>query len=381
MRILFFYFAELGHLGGVETTVLNLAKAFSRAGHDSGIVEMAPSAKPTRLLDGAYPVWTIAAPSNPSIGRPRSWASFVRCTWQLARAIRQFKADVVHVHYPLGQALPLAGLRLLPHRWKLVVTVHGSDIRVAPVADPRVRRRQAALLRHADAITAVSQPLREDTLRLHPSVYRNFIAIPNGVSKSWFQPIAQLKEPNAKYLLFVGRLHLVKGADILLDAWRRITSRFPDLELWLAGDGAEGECLKKMVQNHGTGQTVRFLGSKSPEEIALLYRNAAAFVLPSRSEGMPLSLLEAGASGALCIGSRLAVTMTIVEDGITGFLADIESADSLASAIVRALALSHEENHRIRQALQSLVKRDYSEEKIASQYLELFASLTRDTTS
>jgi glycosyltransferase involved in cell wall biosynthesis len=95
---------------------------------------------------------------------------------------------------------------------------------------------------------------------------------------------------------------------------------------------------------------------------------------------MPLSLLEAGASGALCIGSRIAVIKTILEDGITGFLADEESATSLALAIVRGLALSPEENHRVREALQNLVGSNYSEEQTASQYLELFASLNMKST-
>jgi glycosyltransferase involved in cell wall biosynthesis len=299
---------------------------------------------------------------------------------QLASAIYQFKADIVQVHYPLGQALPLAGLRLLPHRWKLVVTVHGSDVRVAPIEDPKVRRWQAALLGHADAVTAVSKPLREDTLDLYPTVSRNLAVIPNGVSKTWFQPLEQTDQAREKYVLFVGRLHLVKGVDILLNAWKQVAPQFPDFQLWLAGDGPERERLKRMAEDHGTSQTVKFLGLKSQEELAQLYRNAAAFVLPSRSEGMPLSLLEAGASGALCIGSRIAVIKTILEDGITGFLADEESATSLALAIVRGLALSPEENHRVREALQSLVGSNYSEEQTASQYLELFASLNMKST-
>jgi glycosyltransferase involved in cell wall biosynthesis len=204
--------------------------------------------------------------------------------------------------------------------------------------------------------------------------------IPNGVSKTWFQPLEQTDQAREKYVLFVGRLHLVKGVDILLNAWKQVAQQFPDFQLWLAGDGPERERLKRMAEDHGTSQTVKFLGLKSQEELAQLYRNAAAFVLPSRSEGMPLSLLEAGASGALCIGSRIAVIKTILEDGITGFLADEESATSLALAIVRGLALSPEENHRVREALQNLVGSNYSEEQTASQYLELFASLNMKST-
>src|SRR5437879_12023748 len=102
MRILLFYFAEFGHIGGVEMTVVKLAKAFIGQGHTAGILECSDTWKPRREMENGIPVWGIATPSNPTWQRPRSWGSFARATLQFTRVVREFGADVIHVHYPLS---------------------------------------------------------------------------------------------------------------------------------------------------------------------------------------------------------------------------------------------------------------------------------------
>jgi glycosyltransferase involved in cell wall biosynthesis len=375
MKILLFYFAELGYLGGVEMTVLGLADAFAKLGHDSAILEMAPAWKPRRVLENGIPVWGIGAPSYLTLRRPRSWASFARATRQFTKVIDEFNPDVVHVHYPLSQAFPIAGAQFFTHRWRLVVTVHGSDIRVSPSAAPQLRSWQSRLLKSADAVTAVSKPLLEDTLRAYPDIAGKSFVIPNGVRVAWFQDAPSAPKHAQRYVLFVGRLHPVKGADLLLHAWKQTVPRFPQVKLWLAGDGPELEHLTALTDQLGISSEVSFLGSRSQEDLASLYRDAEAFVLPSRSEGMPLSLLEAGACGAFCIGTRIAVVEEILKDGITGLLADSESPDSLASAIARALEMPSTQRDSIRQLLQAVIKRDFSEEEMVARYLELFRSL------
>lgn len=377
MKILLFYFAELGHLGGVEMVICNLARAFVDLGHAPAILQFSSEPKARSIADGRIPVWSITPPSYPEFRRPRSLASFARAAWQFSSVTRAFQPEIVHVHYPLSQSIVIAGAGFLPHKWRVVVTVHGSEVRVSPTMDPRIIPWQGKLFKKADAVTAVSQSLLADTQTRYPVVADKATVIPNFVQLARFTASVVHGHPS-EYLLFVGRFHHVKGVDLLLQSWKEINASFPALRLLLAGDGPEWDRLHELVNSLAIDSSVEFLGEKRPEELATLYRSALAVVLPSRSEGMPLSLLEAGASGALCIGTRIPAIQELLLDAKTGFLADPESASALASAIKRALVLTMEERRAIATRFQEKVTREFSEEKIAGAYLAIFRSLTRN---
>jgi glycosyltransferase involved in cell wall biosynthesis len=112
-----------------------------------------------------------------------------------------------------------------------------------------------------------------------------------------------------------------------------------------------------------------------------LYQDAEAVVLPSRREGLPLSLLEAGAAGAICIGSRTPGIPEIIQDGVTGYLTDTESVDDLVAGIKKALSLSPEARWRMKQAAQDAVRDQYSEQRMVNNYLQLFESVVTQNTA
>ena len=372
MRVLLFYFAELGGLGGVEVAVVTLAEALKLRGFSAAIVEIARESKPGRVLPNDIPVWGITAPSYPSCWRPRSWASFVRATMQFQAIAREFRPDIVHVHYPLGQCLPVVGASQLPHKWKLIVTVHNSDIRVAPLQEPELRIWQSRVFRHADILTAVSQSLLDDAAKLYPEFTRKARVVHNGVGPRWFQ--LSVNEETRGCVLYAGRLHTVKGVDLLLTAWKTIQGRCPWAELWLAGDGPERQNLEDLATQLNLSG-VRFLGSKSPEELSALYREATAVVLPSRREGLPISLLEAGACGAVCVGSRTPGIPEIIEEGITGYLVSVESVQEIAEAVSRVLALPRQQLCKMRQAARDHIVTDFSEHAMIEKYVSAYQAL------
>ena len=378
MRILLFYFAELGGLGGVDVMMSTLARGFTKAGHATGVVEIAKSYKPRRELADGTPVWGVTVAPRPSAGRPRSWAAFARTTLQFTRVVREFKPDIVNVHFPLSQCLPVMGAHSLPHTWKLIVTLHNSDIRVAPLQEPGLQTWQNRLFSRADAVTAVNQALLDDATLMFPVLKRNGTVVLNGIGPQWVQPL-QFSDSQPQYALFVGRLDHVKGADILLKAWKGIHSRFPTLELWLAGDGEERDNLQGLAAELGISRAIKFLGRQNQEELRSLYREAHLVVLPSRREGLPLTLLEAGAAGAICVGSRTAGIPEIIQEGVNGFLADTDSVEALTSALNKALDLRPEARCKMKEAAQSHVLRFFSEERMIADYLELFLSIKKSS--
>lgn len=374
MRILLFHFAELGGLGGVDVVVSTLARQFRQAGHEAGIIEIGKSFQPKSFTLDGTPVWRVIAPSEPTIRRPRSWASFVRTTAQFMSVVHEFHPDVVNVHFPLSQCLPIVGAHWLPHRWRLVVTLHNSDIRVAPFKDPAIVPWQDRIFDRADAVTAVNRALLEDAIALYPSIRSVGKVITNGVGEQWFRPLVGSANERG-YVFFAGRLAHVKGVDILLKAWSHVHPDFPKTDLLLAGDGEDRESLKSLACELGIEDSVQFLGRKNHEELAGLYQHAQAVVLPSRREGLPLSLLEAGAAGAICIGSRTPGIPEIIQDGTTGYLTDTESVEDLSAGIKKALSLSASAQTQMKRAAQEAVRNRFSEQNMVGNYLKLFQSV------
>ena len=137
-------------------------------------------------------------------------------------------------------------------------------------------------------------------------------------------------------LLFVGRLRIRKGVEVLLHALARLRERPP---LWIAGDGEHREALERLARDLGLGESdVRFLGRASAGQVRELLGRAAVLVVPSIYEGMPLVVLEAMAAGRSVVASRVSGIPEVVLDGGTGWLVPPEDPEALASALAHALA-------------------------------------------
>ena len=128
--------------------------------------------------------------------------------------------------------------------------------------------------------------------------------IPNGIdlNKNELKKLCYLNDFNYKknkpYILFVGRLHFIKGPDLLLKAFNSIADKIPYHNLIFAGndEGMEKE-LKKEAKKSKFAERIHFIGFISGSEKDNLYKNADLLVIPSRSEAMSLVVLEAGLHG------------------------------------------------------------------------------------
>jgi glycosyltransferase involved in cell wall biosynthesis len=235
------------------------------------------------------------------------------------------------------------------------------------------------LFHRSDAVTSVSEGLLQDTIRLYPCVSNKAQVIYNGIDRTWFEPHGIANGGADKYVLFVGRLHPMKAVDVLLSAWSRISARLPGTELWLAGNGPEREKLRALAHDLGIESVVKFLGERSPAELQRLYCAAQLVVLPSRHEGLPMVLLEAGGCGAIRVGTRVPGITEVITDGLTGFLVEPESPEALAEVMVRAASLSTEERQRMSHAAQESVWTQFTQEMVISKYLNLYRNLLDST--
>jgi glycosyltransferase involved in cell wall biosynthesis len=159
--------------------------------------------------------------------------------------------------------------------------------------------------------------------------------VQNGIDREQFTPNGPEKKQigGAPAVLFVGRLVEGKRPGLALDTLNRVRDRFPDAELTLCGDGPLREELQVYSRELGIADAVRFLGHVSYDEMPSVYRAADAMILPSRSEGMPRTVLEAMSSGVPVVVSDLEQVRpvasvggeTVAKDDPSQFAATLES--------------------------------------------------------
>src|SRR5262249_49749856 len=154
-----------------------------------------------------------------------------------------------------------------------------------------------------------------------------------------------------------------------------VASAFPATELWIVGDGPDRDSLHRMATDLGISGRVRFLGPKTQQELPVLYRDARVVVLPSRREGLPIGLLEAGACGAISIGTKIPGIPEIIVEGENGFLIWPDSVAELSAALSRVLSRAPERAAEMRRAARQRIQENFSEERMVASYLEVFHSL------
>ena len=155
----------------------------------------------------------------------------------------------------------------------------------------------------------------------------------------------------------VASLVKVKGHDILLSAWKQVIYHFPQAVLILTGDGPLKKRLQSQCKQLGIAQCVRFLGYV--DDISIIYSRASLVVLASRSEGLPLCILEAFAYGLPAVATAVSGTPEIVMPEKTGLLVEPDNPEQLAQAIMRLLS-DTQLRQQLGQAGRHLVVEKYS---------------------
>ncbi len=169
----------------------------------------------------------------------------------------------------------------------------------------------------------------------------------------------------APLLLAMGRLHRNKGFDVLLHA----LGQLPDTYLWLAGEGPEETALRMLAGRLDLSDRVRFLGWR--DDGPALMAAADILVCPSRIEPLGNVVIEAWAQGIFVVAARAPGPSALIEDGVTGMLADIDDAGALALAIRRGLDNAAFRADAIA-AGRSTYERNFTEAAVVSLYREFF---------
>jgi len=271
----------------------------------------------------------------------------LQTTVRLRILFQQDKIDLVHLHSPIA-AIPgrLAGwLCRLP----VIVTVHLPASRY--YGDRKTLRSKIGkilytgidrLFNHTitDKLIYVSSLIYQDELANKRIPKKRSIVIQNGINLDRFHvknPRSNLREilkapANSLILIVVGRLDEQKGIDVLLQALAILTPQIRDrIQVWIVGSGPIEDELKRMTWELRLGEYVSFLGYR--EDVVDYLYACDIFVLPSRYEGMPISLLESMAAGLPSIVTDVGENSEVVGNNVRGLVVSPLDHCALADAI------------------------------------------------
>lgn len=224
----------------------------------------------------------------------------------------------------------------------ITLMAHGNDFMESRWQQDGWRDRMKRAFTGARHIIAVSQETQR--MLAHYSLgnqLKNKVLFP-AVDPAEFQYAEAFQGPPV--LLTLGRVVQRKGQDMVIRALPAILQKFPDVEYWIAGKGADIPRLKELVNNTGVIKNVRFLGFVSTAERIKLYHRCSIYLMPSRAigdrgdfEGFGITYLEANACGRPVIGGKSGGVSDAVWDGINGFLVDPNSPEEIADRVIQLL--------------------------------------------
>jgi glycosyltransferase involved in cell wall biosynthesis len=255
---------------------------------------------------------------------------------QVAGMRREFPFDLIHAHFSYPEGVVAARLAR-EHRVPVVITEH-APWQPWMETYPRVRRQAVWAAGRASFHVAVSRYVR-DTIVCFTGNNDRLRVIPIGVDGSVFTPLADCAVPDPNQIVYVGRVHRIKGIDVLLQSMRVLCRRRPGLRLKIVGDELfyrgyriQADQIHRMARDLGFGDRLEFTGVKAPPEVAEIMGRSAVLVLPSRAESFGAVLVEALACGTPVVATRCGGPEDIVTDRV-GILVPPEDPDALAHAI------------------------------------------------
>ena len=260
---------------------------------------------------------------------------------RLVDVIQNAQIDVLHVHYaiPHAYAAYMAKKMLLDIgvQIPIVTTLHGTDITLVG-SHPFYRPAVTFSINHSDRVTAVSESLRQDTLRLFDiktkiEVIPNFIDIEkiNRLGKPCERSLLAQKEE--KILTHISNFRPLKRIMDVIKIFEGLSSEI-DCKLMMVGEGPEKVKAIEYVEKTGLEDKILFLGNSNEIDKILCYSDL--FLLPSEKESFGLSALEAMTHGVPVISSNAGGISEVNIDGVSGYLADIGDVDTM---VVRAKEL------------------------------------------
>lgn len=308
-------------LAGTELATYHLAEHLAKKGHEIHVITSQDEGTAENSYEKGFYIHRLSKKNIRFLSPLLFWKDIF---W----IIQRIKPDIVH-----GQDISSGIPALLTKKLlKIPFLIYG---RGTDVYDPDwfAKLTIKTIIKNADSVIALTSDMKKAMQAIYD---RDISVISNGIELNNYtnEPPVQNVGGSEKRILFVGRLHPIKGVQYLLQAMQIVHAEMPDVRLILVGDGEEREYLESLTDRLEIRGCVEFAGRVPHEKIQGYLGQADVFVLPSLSEGFPNVILEAMACGLPIVTTKVGGIPDIVTDGVNGYLVDAKNPDAIAEKIL-----------------------------------------------
>src|SRR5580698_6105084 len=324
--------------GGSGVVATELGKALADIGHQVHFITYNQPARLDFFSENLF-YHEVAVSKYPLFDYPPYELALAS---RMVDVVRHEQLDILHVHYaiPHASAAFMAKQILLTYgiHIPVVTTLHGTDITL--VGKDRTYKPVVTFsINKSDGVTAVSQDLKDDTLRFF-EIENEIRVIPNFIDLKRFSMKAKdhfkkaIAPSGEKILVHTSNFRKVKRTEDVVRIFAKVLQKIPS-KLLMVGDGGERSDCEQLCRDLGVGDDVRFLGKQDAIEEILSVSDL--FLMPSQSESFGLAALEAMACKVPVISSNAGGLPELNVDGITGYLKEIGDVDGMAESAIYIL--------------------------------------------
>lgn len=346
-------------VGGAEMLVSQMCRLQKELGHDPCVYAIAGlGALGSQMRKEGFTV-------QPNVGR--------HLTDSISNFFRLFKKsppDVVHLHNPTPTIYAAMAARLagVP---SIVSTRHSL---VAPPRNAVVEMKYAIAAKFCDWVVGICDATTENVKSIHTIPARKIVRIYNGATPLERVANEDCPPKDGFTLVFVGRLEPVKNHALLLHAFQQALSAESGLRLWMVGDGSQRARLEDLTKELGIEHRVTFWGQQL--NVAPFFSGADTFIMSSRSEGLPVSLLQAFSLGLPAIVTNVGGMAETVRIAEAGLIVSATDPAEMAAAILR-LARDQAQLREFSKNAEQAFNARFTLKTMVDSYLDLYRNTAR----
>lgn len=296
--------------------------------------------------------------------------------FKLATLLKREKIDILHLHNSTAFFYGVIAGRIagIP---AIVYTEHARDIR----PNIKVRVTDKILSLFTDRVIVVADFLMKNLVEYEWFDPLKITTIYNGIDGSEFLKEYDQRELrkelglswSSRIIGIVARLDPIKNHKSLIKAMQIVSTEFSETVLLVVGDGPSRGEIIALISECKLGRNVRLLGVRN--DIPRLLSIMDVFVLCSKSEGLPLTLLEAMAAGKAIVATKVGGIPSVIEDAVNGLLIPPDDPKAIARAIIELLA-DKEKARRMGIMARKKFESEFTLNKMVKRYEEVYESVT-----
>lgn len=359
-----------GRIGGAETMVLKLVSHLDTSRFVSEVSFLDGRGRLSQSFEAAgIPTHDLSVAGG-----------YLGAFWRFVQLVRARRFHIVHLYGFRVSLLGRLAARAVRPRPAVVHGIRGFH--VSESEDVRGLRTKMALMLERLGAPLVDAYIpnscgAEAFLCAWGLPKVKFITIPNGIEPLVRKEVGAREPLESPTIICVANLRPRKRQADLVEAVARLRERGVSVRCVLVGDGPTREAVEALVRARKLGGVVECLGSRPSQEVHRLLQSADVFVLPSLWEGMPVSVMEAMATGLPVVGTDVPGIRELVVDGDTGFLAPGRDPAALAERIER-LARDASLRFRMGEAGRRRVMTEFALDTMVRRYEEAYLRLARE---